>query len=177
MLRIRLARRGKKRAPSYRVVVADVRSKRDGRFVEQIGFYDPMTDPITYKVKEGRALHWLSVGAQPSDAVRRLLDKQGTMERLARLRAGEEMGKLVAEFEGTPWPPIEEASEPEEAGVVETVTEAVADAAEAVQEVAEDAVEAVQDAAEAVTETVSDAVEAVQEAVSGDDSAESEEEA
>ncbi len=124
MLRIRLARRGKKRHPSYRVVVADVKSKRDGRFVEQIGFYDPMTDPIVYKIKEDRALHWLSVGAQPSDAVRRLLSKQGTLDRLPRLRAGEELGKLVAEFDGTPWPPIVEAV------AEEVVEEAAAEDAE-----------------------------------------------
>ena len=130
MLRIRLARRGKKRHPSYRVVVADVKSKRDGRFVEQIGFYDPMTDPITYKIKEERALYWLSVGAQPSDAVARLLSKQGTLDRLPRLRAGEELGKLVAEFEGTPWPPI-----------VEVVEEAVE--AEAAEDVAEEEAAAV----------------------------------
>lgn len=124
MLRIRLARRGKKRHPSYRVVVADVKSKRDGRFVEQIGFYDPMTDPIVYKIKEDRALHWLSVGAQPSDAVRRLLSKQGTLDRLPRLRAGEELGKLVAEFDGTPWPPVVEAE------AEEVVEEAAAEDAE-----------------------------------------------
>ena len=124
MLRIRLARRGKKRQPSYRVVVAESSSKRDGRFVEQIGFYNPMVDPIVYKVKEDRALYWLSVGAQPSDAVRRLLVKQGTIDRLARWHKGEEMGKLIAEFEGTPWPPVvEDDDEPE--GILETVKETV----------------------------------------------------
>ena len=135
MLRIRLARRGKKRYPSYRVVVADVKSKRDGRFVEQIGFYDPMTDPITYKVKEGRALYWLSVGAQPSDAVRLLLNKQGTFDRLTRLRSGEELGKLVAEFDGTPWPPIVEAV------AEEVVEEAAAEVEETPEAAAEEATE------------------------------------
>ena len=145
MLRIRLARRGKKRHPSYRVVVADVKSKRDGRFVEQIGFYDPMSDPIVYKIKEERALHWLSVGAQPSDAVRRLLDKQGTYERLPRLRAGEELGKLIAEFEGTPWPPVEEVAEE---AAEEAVADAVEEATEAAEEAVEEAEEAVADANE-----------------------------
>ena len=140
MLRIRLARRGKKRYPSYRVVVADVKSKRDGRFVEQIGFYDPMTDPITYKVKEGRALYWLSVGAQPSDAVRLLLNKQGTFDRLTRLRSGEELGKLVAEFDGTPWPPVveEEVEAVEESAEVEEP----ADAGESADAETEEPVEA-----------------------------------
>jgi small subunit ribosomal protein S16 len=100
MLRIRLSRVGAKKQPSYRIVVADIESKRDGRIVERIGFYNPRTEPIEYTVEEERALYWLSVGAQPSDAVRRLLDKQGTMDRLARLRQGEEMAALVAEFTG-----------------------------------------------------------------------------
>ncbi|MGB1252213.1 MAG: 30S ribosomal protein S16 [Candidatus Promineifilaceae bacterium] len=136
MLRIRLARRGKKRHPSYRVVVADIKSKRDGRYVEQVGFYDPMTDPITFKMNEERSLYWLSVGAQPSDAVARLLNKQGTMDRLARLRAGEELGKLAAEFNGTPWPPVVEEAVVEEA-VVEAVEEVVEEAEAVVEEAAD----------------------------------------
>ncbi len=158
MLRIRLARRGKKRQPSYRVVVAESSSKRDGRFVEQIGYYNPMVDPIVYKVEEGRALHWLSVGAQPSDAVRRLLEKQGTLDRLARFRAGEEMGKLVAEFEGTPWPPIVEEAEETASSVIESVQETVSDAAAAVSEAVS---EAASDAVEVVSNVVSNLVDAV----------------
>ena len=100
MLRIRLARTGKKRQPSYRVVVSDKRARRDGRVVERIGFYNPLTDPADYRIKEDRALHWLSVGAQPSDAVRQLLKKQGTLARLARVHAGESVAALVAEYEG-----------------------------------------------------------------------------
>ncbi|HSH03972.1 MAG TPA: 30S ribosomal protein S16 [Anaerolineae bacterium] len=102
MLKIRLSRTGKKRQPNYRVVVADSRSPRDGRVVERIGFYNPLVDPIEYRVDEDRALHWLSVGAQPTDAVKRLLEKQGTYDRLARLRAGESHAALVAEFTGVP---------------------------------------------------------------------------
>jgi small subunit ribosomal protein S16 len=100
MLRIRLARTGKKRQPSYRIVVADKRSRRDGRVVERIGFYNPLPDPVEYRIKEARALHWLSVGAQPTDAVRRLLEKQGTFGRLERVHAGEDMATVVAEYEG-----------------------------------------------------------------------------
>lgn len=102
MLRIRLSRTGKKKQASYRVVVANVESKRDGRVVERIGYYNPRTEPLEYRIKEDRALYWLSVGAQPSDAVRRLLEKQGTIDRLARLRQGEDFETLVAEFEGVP---------------------------------------------------------------------------
>ena len=71
MVRIRLRRVGRKKQPSYRVVVTDARSPRDGRYIEIIGFYNPRTEPATMTLKEERALHWLSVGAQPSDAVRR----------------------------------------------------------------------------------------------------------
>lgn len=99
MLRIRLTRTGKKRQPSYRVVVTDIRSKRDGRIVERIGYYDPLKDPVEYRIEEGRALHWLSVGAQPSEPVQRLLEKQGTFSRLQRLRGGESLAQLVAEYE------------------------------------------------------------------------------
>lgn len=102
MLRIRLSRGGKKRQPHYRVVVADIDARRDGRVVERIGFYSPLTTPTTCEIQEERALYWLSVGAQPSDAVKRLLEKQGTYDRLSRLRAGELLETLVAEYKGVP---------------------------------------------------------------------------
>ena len=100
MLRIRLSRTGAKKQPSYRVVVADIEAKRDGRVVERIGHYNPRREPTEYVIDEDRALYWLSVGAQPSDAVRRLLDTQGTYDRLARLRKGEPREALVAEYLG-----------------------------------------------------------------------------
>ena len=82
-VRIRLARHGKKKAPFYRLVVADSRSPRDGRFIELLGTYNPMTDPADVKVDEDRALHWLSVGAVPSDTARALLRKTGVMDRFS----------------------------------------------------------------------------------------------
>jgi small subunit ribosomal protein S16 len=97
MLRIRLRRVGSKGQPSYRIVVADSRSPRDGRFIEKIGFYNPRTEPATVEFDEGRTLHWLSNGAKPSDAVQYMLEKNGTIERLGRMRAGEEVDTLVAE--------------------------------------------------------------------------------
>jgi small subunit ribosomal protein S16 len=106
MLRIRLSRTGKKGQPSYRVVVTDIRNKRDGRIVENIGNYYPLEEGVSFKVKEGRALYWLSVGAQPSDAVQRLLEKQGTYDRLKRLRAGETLEVLAAEVDG----PVDETA-------------------------------------------------------------------
>ncbi|MCL4239207.1 MAG: 30S ribosomal protein S16 [Anaerolineae bacterium] len=99
MVRIRLRRVGRKKQPSYRVVVTDSRSPRDGRYIEIIGFYNPRTEPATMTLKEERALHWLKVGAQPSDAVRRIMEKLGTLARLERLNQGEALEALVAEAE------------------------------------------------------------------------------
>ncbi len=97
MLKIRLRRVGRRKQPSYRIVVAESSAPRDGRFVEVIGFYNPRTQPETVRVKEDRALHWLSVGAQPTDAVARMFKKRGTLERLDRLKAGEPLETLVEE--------------------------------------------------------------------------------
>ncbi len=80
-VRIRLARHGKKKAPFYRLVVADSRSPRDGRFIEMLGTYNPMTDPADVKVDEERAMHWLKNGAIPSDTARALLRKVGVWDR------------------------------------------------------------------------------------------------
>lgn len=99
MVRIRLRRVGAKRQPSYRIVVADSRSPRDGRYIERIGFYNPRTEPATMELDEARALYWLSQGAQPSDAVVRIMNKLGTTGRFERFRTGEEMEVLVAEAE------------------------------------------------------------------------------
>ena len=79
-VKIRLRRMGKKKAPFYRVVVADARYPRDGRFIEEIGYYDPMTQPAEIKVDNDRAKYWLGVGAQPTDTVRVLLKKTGAIE-------------------------------------------------------------------------------------------------
>jgi len=79
MVRIRLRRVGAKKQPSYRIVVADARSPRDGRFIEVIGFYNPRTDPPTIEIQEDRARYWLSVGAQPSEPAARLLRKLGIL--------------------------------------------------------------------------------------------------
>jgi small subunit ribosomal protein S16 len=81
MLKIRLRRAGAKGEPSYRVVVADSRAARDGAFVEIIGHFNPRTEPETIVIKEERALHWLSQGAQPTDTTARLLGKAGILEK------------------------------------------------------------------------------------------------
>ncbi len=83
MVRIRLMRMGMKGQPSYRVVIADARSPRDGRFIENIGWYNPLTDPSTIHIDAERAKHWMSVGAQPSAAVVSLFKRTGIMPRQA----------------------------------------------------------------------------------------------
>ncbi|EHM13040.1 MULTISPECIES: 30S ribosomal protein S16 [Jonquetella] len=80
-VRIRLSRMGRKKVPFYRLVVADSRSPRDGRFIEQIGVYDPMKDPAEIRVDEEKAVKWLNDGALPSDTARGLLKKAGVWEK------------------------------------------------------------------------------------------------
>ncbi len=99
MLKIRLRRVGRKGQPSYRIVVAESTVARGGKYVEVVGFYNPRTEPQTVTVKEARVLYWLGVGAQPSDAVAQLFKSNGTLERFARLKAGEDVETLVAEAE------------------------------------------------------------------------------
>ena len=81
MVKIRLMRMGMKGAPSYRIVVADSTSPRDGRIIENIGWYNPLTEPSTINVDVERVKHWLGVGAQPTDSVRSLLERVGVLER------------------------------------------------------------------------------------------------
>lgn len=86
-VRIRLSRHGKKKHPFYRLIVADSRSPRDGRFIEQLGTYDPMLESDNVKVEEDRALEWLNKGAQPSDTARSLLKKVGVWEKFTAAKA------------------------------------------------------------------------------------------
>lgn len=80
MLKIRLRRMGAKKAPFYRIVVADSRAPRDGAFVEEIGYYNPLTDPAEIKIDNERAAQWIKNGAQPTDTVRGLLKKSGALQ-------------------------------------------------------------------------------------------------
>jgi small subunit ribosomal protein S16 len=145
MVRLRLRRVGRKKQPSYRVVAADREAPRDGKFLEVVGFYNPRTEPSTITLKEDRVFHWLSVGAQPSDAVESLFRQMGTRDRFDRFKAGEDIEKLLEEYkvveetrnispktrmEGTPKKakkaeaaPVEEAAEEEAAPVEEPVAE------------------------------------------------------
>ena len=144
--RIRLRRMGAKKRPFYRVVVADQRAPRDGRFIENIGKYHPLEDPSLIEIDEERALHWLRVGAQPSSQVRNLMVKIGIWDRFVEERPAaadqvrtrtEKPGtgrlskkaaaKAAAEAEAPP-APVEEAAPVEAAAPVDDaapVTEAL----------------------------------------------------
>lgn len=78
-LRIRLQRRGRRKRPFYSIVVAENTAPRDGKFIEKIGTYDPMTDPATVHINMERALYWLNVGAQPTETARNLLSREGVL--------------------------------------------------------------------------------------------------
>ena len=78
---------GAKKRPFYRLVVADARSPRDGRFIEQLGYYDPLTDPATIKIDEEKAVLWLSRGAQPTDSAGSILKREGVLDRFEQTKA------------------------------------------------------------------------------------------
>ncbi|GEN55756.1 30S ribosomal protein S16 [Halolactibacillus alkaliphilus] len=80
-VKIRLKRMGSKRNPFYRVVVADARAPRDGRIIEQIGTYNPVSNPVEVKLDEEKAMNWMANGAKPSDTVRNLFSKEGIMKK------------------------------------------------------------------------------------------------
>ena len=96
MLRIRLRRVGKKKQPMYRIVVADSRAPRDGRFVESLGYYHPLNNPSTIELDQERARHWLDHGAQPSDRVAKILAIKGVQELPAKLKARIALGEQRA---------------------------------------------------------------------------------
>lgn len=126
-VKIRLKRMGKKKQPSYRVVVADSRSPRDGRIIESIGRYDPRQDPSLIEIDGERALHWLQTGAQPTDRARKLLEISGAWAKykIARGEVYTVPERAPAKAEAAP------AAEVEEAPVVDTPTVEAAPATEA----------------------------------------------
>jgi len=139
-LKIRLARAGAKKRPYYRIVVADSKSPRDGRYIEKIGTYDPLLPKGSERVKlvEDRVKHWLGVGAQPTDRVLRFLDAAGMRKREPRSNpqkgqpgkkrvereeakrvAAEEKAKAAAEAAAAPPPPEPARAEPQQPPVAE----------------------------------------------------------
>ncbi len=86
-VKIRLKRMGAKKSPFYRVVVANSTAARDGRFIDSIGYYNPLTEPATIQIDEAKALKWLGNGAQPTDVARTLLRKKGVLARFETAKA------------------------------------------------------------------------------------------
>ena len=107
-VKLRLRRMGKKRQPIYKVVAADSRSPRDGKFLEAIGLYNPKANPLVVDIKEDRALYWLSVGAQPTDTVRSLLRSKGITLKQELLKRGTQPEEVATAMEN--WKKLKEAS-------------------------------------------------------------------
>ena len=118
-VKLRLMRMGKKKQPTYRVVAADSRKARNGRFIEVVGFYDPRQDPSVIEIETERAVHWLQHGAQPSERVKKLLQISGAWE----------------SFSGEAFVPPEPKAKKKEEAAEEVVEEA---AEEVVEEAAEE---------------------------------------
>ena len=151
--RIRLRRMGAKKAPFYRVVVADSRSPRDGRFIEEIGYYDPTKNPSIVKIDEERAKYWLGTGAQPSETVRSLMEIVGISPKTVYKQVPQAKA-AVAEDAGAEAETVVEAEAEAEAEAVEVAdeaveTEAAAEAEPVIETEAEPVVEAESEAEEA----------------------------
>ena len=107
-VKLRLRRMGKKKQPIYKVVAADTRSPRDGKFLEALGLYNPLTDPHTIEIKEDRVLYWLDNGAQPTNTVKSLLRQKGITLKRELGKKGLDAEKVEAELEN--WKKLKEAS-------------------------------------------------------------------
>ncbi|GAB4017752.1 30S ribosomal protein S16 [Spirosoma koreense] len=118
-VKIRLARRGRKKMAMYDIVVAESTSPRDGRFIEKIGTYNPNTDPSTVIVKSDRAVHWLLVGAQPTDTARSVLSHEGLMYR-KHLQVGVNKGAITQEQADDKFATWQEDKQNRKAGAADT---------------------------------------------------------
>lgn len=96
MVRIRFRREGSRHQPTFRIVVADRESPRNGRFLEILGHYNPRTEPATIEIDEARAFHWMKLGAQPSESVVKVMKSSGAWERWERVQKGEAIDSVVA---------------------------------------------------------------------------------
>jgi len=121
---------GSKKQPIYRIVIADKEAPRDGAFIENVGIYNPRTEPATIQVKEDRILYWMNVGASPSDSTAMLLKKVGTLDRFERLRKGEALETLLAEAAATLAPVPDQRTRIGRVAAPKAKTEAAAVAAE-----------------------------------------------
>jgi len=167
-VKIKLKRLGKIHAPQYRIVVADSRTARGGRAIEEVGVYQPLDNPSVIQVDSERIQYWLGVGAQPTEAVTAILKVTGDWQRFKGLPGAEgtlevapaKPNKMIA-FEAA----VKSAADAPKTPRPKAAPAAVAAVEEVVSEVADAVVEAVQDVVEAVEEVVSDVVEAVEHAI------------
>lgn len=149
-VKMRLMRMGKKKQPQYRVVVIDGRAQRDGRYIEQIGRYAPLEDPSLVEIDNEKAAEWLAKGAQPTEAVEKLLNISGAMNTM-KVRTGQ------IHTIGTPAPPSAEEAAAEEAAAEEVAAEETA--AETPEAATEDAPESADEAVAAVAAGTEEAAE------------------
>ena len=163
-LKIRLRRMGRKKAPTYRIVVAESSMPRDGRFVANLGHYNPRTDPITLVVDQEKAAQWIAKGATPTDTVQSLLRKAASMPAPSKIETAVDAVKSTAKR-------ATKAASGVASKAAKAVTGAAAAAVDTVQEAAASVAETVQEAASTVVETVQEVVEDVRERVAGDDAA------
>lgn len=161
-VKMRLRREGKKKQPFYRVVVADVRSPRDGRFIEDIGYYQPLADPSVISIDHDRALYWLQQGVQPSDAVRKLLRIEGVWERFKPGDPGKDRSRKHAQRAARKAESDAKRAEAEAAAAAKAAQEVEQAAAEAPAPEEEAAAEAPAEAPELGASAVEDGEEASQ---------------
>ena len=175
-LKIRLRRMGRKKAPTYRIVVAESSMPRDGRFVANLGHYNPRTEPATLVLDTEKAAYWIAKGATPTDTVQSLLRKASAQAATSPVEAVVDTVKSTAKkatkAASGAASKATKAVKSVAAAAAETVTDAASAAAETVASAASAAAEAVQEAASTVAETVQEAVEEVRERVTGGDEAE-----
>ena len=171
-VKIRLTRLGKKKQPTYRVVVIDSRKPRDGKYIEQLGFYDPRQSPSLIEINNERALHWLRTGAQPTERAQKLLEISGAWTQF-RVSRGDIHTIGADDAQDAPAPKAVVVEEAEEAAETEEVVETPAEVAPEAAVDVEDATEEAEEATEEVVEA--EAVEAkveVEEAETTDSSEE-----
>ena len=160
MVKIRLARRGRKKLAMFDVVVADARSPRDGKFIEKIGTYNPLTVPAAIELQDDRAFHWLMNGAQPSDTIRAVLSYRGILYK-RHLQIGVNKGAITQEQADTKLADWLKAKEAKIQSKIDSVSKAKADKAKARKEaeskVREARAEAIRKKASAAAETLAPA--------------------
>lgn len=172
-VKIRLQRKGRKKRPFYHIVIADSRSPRDGRFIERIGVYNPMTSPATIEIDRDSAFDWLQKGAQPTNTVRAILRFKGVLYR-KHLQRGVDKGAMTQEEADVKYQAWIDQKEGTIASRVEATAKAKADLqakisgvaapkAKPVEEVVEEVAEAVAEVAEEATEAVAEATESSEE--------------